>query len=310
MKAWRGIILGSCLLLLAACSGIDSFSEVRALKEAKPVGSPFTQHLAAEYRDFATNELDNMFDYPDALHFARKGLAAAAGEVVMPEPLSDWNLAGEDMEALGAARARLLGAFDRGARDTAPQQAANAQAMFDCWIEQEEEIWQSADVLGCREKYLSSVETLESMIEKTETSEEPEPAPELMPVMEVVGAPEAVPMTPEDSMYLVFFVFDKSNISEGARDVLETVYEESMRMMRDGEEKTVKIIGHTDSSGPNDYNDRLAMRRANAARDALTQLGVDPAAIRVEGRGEDELLVKTADGVREPANRRAEITFE
>ena len=52
------------------------------------------------------------------------------------------------------------------------------------------------------------------------------------------------------------------------------------------------------------------MRSANAVRDALSQRGVDMSSIRVEGRGENEQLVSTADNVREPANRRAEITFE
>ena len=52
------------------------------------------------------------------------------------------------------------------------------------------------------------------------------------------------------------------------------------------------------------------MKRANSVRDALIERGVDATLIKVEGRGEDELLVQTADGVREPANRRAQITFE
>ena len=134
----RGLILTGLTLALAACSGFGSHSEIEALNEVQPVGSPFTQHLAAEYRDYSNRENNEMFDYPDAIHFARKGLAAAAGDVVMPEPISDWNLTPAHMEELGTARGRLIVAFDLGARDIAPQLSAVAQARFDCLIEQQE----------------------------------------------------------------------------------------------------------------------------------------------------------------------------
>ncbi len=52
------------------------------------------------------------------------------------------------------------------------------------------------------------------------------------------------------------------------------------------------------------------MKRSNAVRDELINRGVDASLIMVDGRGESELLVQTADDVREPANRRTQITFE
>jgi OOP family OmpA-OmpF porin len=79
MTVLRHAILTAGALALAGCTAFSSFSEVDALNEAEAKGSPFTQTLAAEYRTYANTELKDMFDYPDALHFARKGLAAAAG---------------------------------------------------------------------------------------------------------------------------------------------------------------------------------------------------------------------------------------
>lgn len=302
MNKLRGLVMVCGVLALGACTNFKTHSEIEALNEVQPVGSPFTQHLSAEYRDFANRELNEMFDYPDALHFARKGLAAAAGEVVMPEPVSDWNLTPQHMEELSAARGRLIVAFDMGAREVAPQPAAVAQARFDCWIEQQEENWQATDILECKNQYLEAITALEGMLQPyMPVPQPPAPAPETveLPV-------PAEPMTPEDAMYLVFFDFDKSDIGAGGQNVLDAVAEE----VRARSLNAVTIVGHTDSSGPNSYNNRLAMRRANAVRDALVTRGVDAALIRVEGRGEDELLVQTADGVREPANRRAQITFE
>ena len=302
MNKLRGLVMVCSVLALGACTNFKTHSEIEALNEVQPVGSPFTQHLSAEYRDFANRELNEMFDYPDALHFARKGLAAAGGEVVMPEPVSDWNLTPQHMEELSAARGRLIVAFDMGAREVAPQPAAVAQARFDCWIEQQEENWQATDILECKNQYLEAITALEGMLQPyMPVPQPPAPAPEAveLPV-------PAEPMTPEDAMYLVFFDFDKSDIGAGGQNVLDAVAEE----VRARSLNAVAIVGHTDSSGPNSYNNRLAMRRANAVRDALVTRGVDAALIRVEGRGEDELLVQTADGVREPANRRAQITFE
>ena len=74
--------------------------------------------------------------------------------------------------------------------------------------------------------------------------------------------------------------------------------------------QSVNVIGHADTSGTNEYNRKLAMRRANAVRDALVQRGVNPTIISVDSRGEEELLVQTADNVREAPNRRAQISFQ
>lgn len=70
----------------------------------------------------------------------------------------------------------------------------------------------------------------------------------------------------------------------------------------------VVVIGHTDRTGTVEYNDRLGLRRAERIRRELVRAGIAQARIRVETRGERELLVPTADGVAEAKNRRVEIT--
>jgi len=283
------------MLALAACTNSKSFSEVNALNNAKAVGSPFTQALAAEYRDFANSELNREYDYPDALHFARKGLAAAAGETVLPEPISDWNLLPEHMNELSTARGRLLVAFDQGAREVAPREAAVAQVRFDCWIEQQEENWQAKDIHDCKSQFLAAMDKLEGMIKPAEF-----PAP-----VEASSTP-AAPMKAEEAMYLVFFDWNKSNIGSGAQNVLDAVTTE----IKGRNLKAVHVIGHTDTSGSKEYNMRLSLKRASAVRTYLTKHGVDAGLISVDGKGEDQLLVPTPDQTREPANRRAQITFE
>ena len=72
-----------------------------------------------------------------------------------------------------------------------------------------------------------------------------------------------------------------------------------------GHEK-ITIIGHTDSIGPEEYNMKLSLRRAEAAAEFLRSLGIDD--ITTEGRGESESIAsnKTREG--RAQNRRIEIT--
>jgi outer membrane protein OmpA-like peptidoglycan-associated protein len=72
----------------------------------------------------------------------------------------------------------------------------------------------------------------------------------------------------------------------------------------------ITATGHADTSGPENYNMALSLRRANAVKDALVREGVPATAIAVIGRGESQPLVPTADGVREPQNRRVEIVVQ
>jgi OOP family OmpA-OmpF porin len=300
MKTLRNVILAAGMIVLGGCTVFSSFSEVNALNEAQAVGSPFTQALAEEYKAFSNNELKEMFDYPDALHFARKGLSAAAGEVVMPEPVADWNLDEAHIQELGAARGRLILAYDWGARESKPQVAARAQAKFDCWIEGQEENWQDAGgEQACKNEFMQAMTDLEAGLQPP--AEEPLPADG----DGMFGVDAGAPMAPENAMYLVFFDWDSSQLTAGANNVLDAVAQE----VNKNPPQSLNVVGHADTSGPTDYNQRLAFKRANAVRDALIQRGVDANLLVVDARGETELLVPTPDNVREPANRRVNISF-
>lgn len=71
----------------------------------------------------------------------------------------------------------------------------------------------------------------------------------------------------------------------------------------------ILVTGSTDTVGSPDANRALSERRARAVAGALVDLGVDPDRIDVEGLGEDDFAVATADGVAEPLNRRVAVSF-
>lgn len=102
--------------------------------------------------------------------------------------------------------------------------------------------------------------------------------------------------------YLVFFDWDKSNITPAADRVLG-----DMVTAAKGQPVRVRVVGHTDTSGKPSYNQKLSVRRAESVKRVLVAKGVPAGAITTEGKGESELLVRTGDNVREPSNRRAQV---
>ncbi len=113
----------------------------------------------------------------------------------------------------------------------------------------------------------------------------------------------APPPPPAPPTFMVFFDWDRSNLSSQA---LNTIQQAATAYKTRGGAR-VTATGHTDTSGPEAYNMALSLRRANTVKDALVKEGVPATAITTVGRGEAGLLVQTGDGVREPQNRRVEI---
>jgi outer membrane protein OmpA-like peptidoglycan-associated protein len=124
------------------------------------------------------------------------------------------------------------------------------------------------------------------------------------------GQPEAAPPPPPPpppvNSFMVFFDWDRSNLSQQA---LATIQQAASAYKTKGSAR-ITATGHADRSGPENYNMALSLRRANAVKDALVRDGVPPTAITVIGKGETQPLVPTADGVREPQNRRVEIVLQ
>lgn len=122
-------------------------------------------------------------------------------------------------------------------------------------------------------------------------------------------APVAPPPPPKAACntgpYIVFFDFDRSDISPEASTILNnavTAYA-NCGMAR------VMLAGHTDKAGSAQYNMALAGRRNEAVRSYMTGRGIPSGQISGEAFGESQPRVPTADGVREAQNRRVEVSY-
>jgi hypothetical protein len=118
--------------------------------------------------------------------------------------------------------------------------------------------------------------------------------------------PPPPPVAAAPTSYMVFFDWDRSNLSQQA---VQTIGQAAAAYKARGSAR-ITATGHTDTSGPESYNMALSLRRANSVKAELVRQAVPADAIAVVGKGESQPLVATGDGVREPQNRRVEIVFE
>lgn len=261
-------------------------------------GTSFNDELAKEYRAMTMYEWNEMRDYIDAEYYASKALMAGdENRAPAPSNPEDWDI-GQDtaMQELRTAHAELTKALTDGAPTLAPREAAVAQTRFDCWVEQQEEGWQFDEIAACREQFRTAMTDLREAMA-------PKPAVSAAPAQNttLVASDQT-----EIDRTVVYFGFDQSNISPEAQTELNRFISD----MRGLDNIKIYVEGHADKSGPSDYNQALSERRALAVRNMLDREGLPLAAVdevRVEAEGEERPAVATADGVREPLNRRVVV---
>jgi OOP family OmpA-OmpF porin len=224
-------------------------------------------------------------------HFAKKGLDAAHGAAVAPELPGDWSFADHQAAAaIDAGHARLLKVLAGNAPSRVPSLTATAQVKYDCWVEQQDEGWQTDDIAACRNDFLAALDAIEAQAQPT-----PKPAAAEKPAVKQAAA----------DRYMVFFDFNQAVLTPEAEQSIA----ELAKAAKAAKYPKLAIVGYTDTVGSADYNIKLSLRRAEAVRKALIAAGLPADSLTAEGRGKADLLIPTKDGVREPQNRRVAVRF-
>jgi outer membrane protein OmpA-like peptidoglycan-associated protein len=131
-------------------------------------------------------------------------------------------------------------------------------------------------------------------------AEEPAAAP-----VPYTPPPVAAP-APAPRSYLVFFDFNKSDLTPQAVQIVD----EAAKNAGPAHVTRLTVTGHTDTVGSDAYNMRLSRRRAESVAAQLEKDGIASSEIEIVAKGKRDLLVPTADGVREPQNRRVQIVYD
>lgn len=105
--------------------------------------------------------------------------------------------------------------------------------------------------------------------------------------------------------YTILFDHDRSNIRPDQYETLNR----ALREIEKYNPRQVTVTGYTDSSGPVEYNQKLSRDREQAVSRALLEYGIESRALDRNARGEHDLAVETADGVRNQRNRRVVVDF-
>jgi peptidoglycan-associated lipoprotein len=102
----------------------------------------------------------------------------------------------------------------------------------------------------------------------------------------------------------IYFAFDQSSLSSDGQATAEGIGQ----LMREAPELTLRIEGHADERGTNEYNLALGERRAQAVQQYLTSYGVDASRISVLSYGEEKPATEGGDESVWSRNRRAEFS--
>ena len=308
-------VLGSAVIALSACS--DLFGD--SSDEAGATGSPFTQGLATAYTDLAGQSdalasdedsgffapITGMFDFSekpkDMLKraFTAKAQLATGGEEPAIEAAPN--------PAVGPVHDRLAAALAAG-KDKFPEEAARAQSDYDCWVLMGMVPAAAANAANCKNQLDASLPRLEVSVRpgSAPVPQMPAPPPVAMPAPAPVSSapmPPPAPAATTGNSFTAYFEFDSWTLTAEDLTVLTNV----INSARTGGQGHIAVVGHTDTSGSAEYNQRLSVHRANVVVEALVDMGARRAAIKASGVGENDLAVQTGDNVKEAKNRRAVI---
>lgn len=147
-------------------AGCAAGADLEATRNMTPAGSAYDKALYQEYLTLAQAEQDEG-DVEDAAYFNAKAVAAAKGEKVLPQTLAERpipNIKGSQFEAQNM-RDMLLIAVEAGSDKKAPNHAARAQVMYDCWLETFQENIDKDEIARCRKGYDEAMKQVEAAVE-------------------------------------------------------------------------------------------------------------------------------------------------
>jgi len=192
------------------------------------------------------------------------------------------------------------------------QPATTAPGRIDNWRNVDGNVWKNGTRELCwRDNFwtpATAIADCDGALKPVVAEVAPPPAPEPAPVAPPPPAPAPV-VAPVPSSEKVtyaadaFFDFDKSTLKPEAKTKLDDLVSKTKEINLE----VIIAVGHTDSVGTDEYNQKLSVRRAEAVKAYIISKGVEANRVYTEGKGEKQPIAdnKTAEG--RAKNRRVEI---
>lgn len=245
----RLVLALGAVLMLGGCSG-----GLAELKRLNPQASDFDSSLSAEYLAYADSEAE--LGHPVvAHHFANKGLAAYRHETVLPDMPEETNA------PQLASRKQLMAALTEDVKHVAPQKAARAQLLYDCWLTQGKDASRNG-LTPCSGEFHSSMAELQAVVDSF-----------------VFG---------EDLSHRILFAENSAALSHKAHAEMYAISEHIKNMVN----FEIVLADHTNDAA----QAALTEKRLRAIRQAFIRAGVKPAQI-IHNSADDtkEVLISTGE---------------
>ncbi|MGD1923598.1 MAG: OmpA family protein [Paracoccaceae bacterium] len=273
MKTVTRLLLGTAAIALAGCTQLPgsslgaTFGAERYLK-ADHGGPGFEGALAKEYTEVGRRAAFQDVRWRNSTAYIAKAKQAEAGTAPAPWAPDQLGVGGEAASLYEGVVATI-----NDNKAERPEACARAQAMWDQYLE----------ALRGGETYCITPADAKALLDEA-----------------LAACGPAV-----DANYIVYFGFNRTNLTDRARATLDEVVTAVQSMGA----TALSLVGHADTVGSTNYNQGLSERRARRVAQGLVDRGIPSGAMTLAGRGENQLARQTGDNVREPLNRRVEITL-
>ena len=297
-------------LLLTSCvmGGLD----IDAAKKAS-FDNLFKEGLRERYIELAESELAEG-DREDAERYGRKAMLLVHGVVPDVENLYSREISLTRMNNLLGAKYFIEAAFAHNMREIQPDISAEAQVMFDCWVEYAEESKHAYEgkALECKNRFDVAKDQISRQLDRIKEQKKMQQEAQMQAQQksfertleqkqaEIIRKYHKMP----EPSY-IFFPYNSTKLDITAKNLLKKVAGDVGIF----NPRKIVITGNTDNTGSYDYNMRLALRRGQEAADYLISLGVDRDILDVKAYGENNPRKTYNGSYKDVRNRYVKIIF-
>ena len=267
----------------------------------------FYNYLEKNYRTYGDYKREN-YDWKGARLFYKKANNIKNRKVVLPEKILR-NINMENFISKDLTYDQLVDMRDRMylilknnvAKIEYPEEVANLQFYYDCWILEGELYTKYSQIARCKQGFIDTLAYLEFKLLRLTTTEKD------LIQKEIDNEKIYTDVFIRPKKYVIYFDFDSSVLTEDSSRVLWEFLKDVKKV--DGK-YIVNVVGHSDRVGTKNYNQKPSERRTDTIKHYLIKNGIAKDIIKISWQGEVEPQIITSNDFKEDLNRRVTITIE